>query len=119
MGGFQTNPGLQGMRQTWSTAGSANYQGYASPVFDALLDSALTTFSAAQSAGYWTRAFQVAIDDVPSLWLYEQRFPIAVHRRVRIPQLRADGWYTNLADWSIDPAQAIARDRTAPAGATR
>ena len=57
------------------------------------------------------RAFQQAIDDVPSVWLYEERVPVVVHKRIRMAPLRADGWYANLADWSVDPAQRIDRDR--------
>lgn len=110
MGGIQTNPGLQGVRQSWSSRGASNSQAYNDPVFDAVLDSALTTFDVARSTAYWTRAFQLAIDDAPSIWLYEQRLPIAVHKRIRTAPLRADGWYAYLADWSIDPAQRIDRD---------
>ena len=117
MGGWQTNPGLQGMRQTWASRGASNYQGYVSPVFDALLDSALTTFDATRSRGYWARVFQQAIDDAPSVWLYEERSPVAVHTRLRIAPLRADAWYANLADWSVDPAQRIERDRIGLGGA--
>lgn len=117
MGGWQTNPGLQGMRQTWASRGASNYQGYNNPVFDAVLDSALTTFDVARSTAYWTRAFQLTIDDAPSIWLYEQRPPIAVHKRIRTAPLRADGWYAYLADWSVDPAQRIDRDAIGLGGA--
>jgi peptide/nickel transport system substrate-binding protein len=110
MGGYGANPGLQGTRQTWTSGGDLNYQGYVSPAFDALVDSALTGFNAARTPDLWRRAFQVAIDDVPSIWLYEERAPVVVHKRIRIPALRPDGWYATLADWSIDPTQRIARD---------
>jgi len=111
MGGWQANPGLQGTRQTWASKGTSNYQAYVSPTFDALLDSALTSFDMEKTRGLWTRVLQQAIDDAPSVWLYEQRLPVAVHKRLRIPSLRADGWYASLADWSVDPAQRIDRDK--------
>ncbi len=111
MGAFAPNPGLQGVRQTWVSKGESNYQSYNSPTFDALVDSALTGFDVSRTRGHWTRAFQQAIDDVPSIWLYEERIPVVVHRRIRIPSLRADGWYATLADWSVDPTQRIDRDR--------
>ncbi len=117
MGGWQTNPGLQGLRQTWASRGNSNYQSYVSPAFDAVLDSALTGFDFSRTVGMWTRVFQHAIDDVPSIWLYEERAPVVVHRRLRIPFLRADGWYNTLADWSVDPAQQIDRDRVGLGGA--
>lgn len=110
MGGYGANPGLQGTRQTWMSGGDLNYQGFVSPAFDALVDSALTGFNASRTPDLWRRAFQVAIDDVPSIWLYEERAPVVVHTRIRIPFLRPDGWYATLADWSIDPTKRIARD---------
>ena len=111
MGGWQANPGLQGTRQTWASRGSSNYQGYTSATFDAQMDSALTSFDPARSRVHWSRALQQAIEDAPALWLYERRLPVAFHRRLQIPALRADGWYNTLADWSIDPALRIDRDR--------
>ena len=117
MGGWATNPGLQGMRQTWASRGASNSQSYESPAFDALLDSALTTFDAARSRGYWARAFQQTIDDVPSVWLFEERALVAVHTRIRLAPLRADAWYANLADWSVDPAHRIDRDKIGIGGA--
>ncbi len=111
MGGWAPNPGLQGTRQTWASKGTSNYQAYVSPTFDAALDSALTSFDVVKARGFWTRVLQQAIDDAPSVWLYEQRLPVAVHKRIRIPSLRADGWYASLADWSIDPLQRIDRDK--------
>jgi peptide/nickel transport system substrate-binding protein len=111
LGGWGTSPGLVGLRQTWASSGAANSSAYSSRAFDALLDSALTTFDAARSRGYWARTFQQAIDDAAAVWLYEQRTPVAIHRRFIVPPLRPDGWYANLADWRVDPAQRIDRDR--------
>ena len=111
-----------GLRQTWASSGAANSSAYSSRAFDALLDSALTTFDASRSRGYWARAFQQAIDDVAAVWLYEQRTPVAIHRRFIVPPLRPDGWSANLADWRVDPAQRIDRDRIGlggPVGAKR
>lgn len=122
LGGWGTSPGLVGLRQTWASSGAANSSAYSSRAFDALLDSALTTFDASRSRGYWARAFQQAIDDVAAVWLYEQRTPVAIHRRFIVPPLRPDGWSANLADWRVDPAQRIDRDRIGlggPVGAKR
>jgi len=117
MGGWTTNPGLQGTRQTWFSRGASNYQGYISPTFDALLDSALTTFDGSRTTGLWTRAFQQAIDDAPSAWLYEERVPLVIHKRIKMEGLRADAWYANLADWSIYPdAQRLDRDKVGLGG---
>lgn len=118
MGGWDANPGLQGLRQTWIGKGSSNYQHYVSAVFDAEVDSAFNAFTPAGRTAHFTKAFQQAIEDAPAIWLYEERLPVAIHARIRIAPFRADGWYVNLADWSIDPAQRIERDRK-PAGEAR
>ncbi len=115
--GWGANPGLQGTRQTWSSRGSSNTQHYASVTFDAVLDSALTSFNPQRRDAYFTRAFQTLIDDAPSIWMSEQRLPIAVHKRFVVAPLRADGWYVNLADWSVVPEQRIDRDRRPSRGA--
>ncbi len=111
LGAWQPSPGLVGLMQTWASRGSSNTGRYESPVFDALLDSALTTFDPTSSRRYWARAFQQIDDDVPAVWLYEQRSPVAINRRFITTPLRADGWYVGLADWRVDPAQRIDRDR--------
>jgi peptide/nickel transport system substrate-binding protein len=111
LGAWQPSPGLVGLTQTWASRGSSNAGRYDSPAFDALLDSALTTFDPTASRRYWARAFQQIDDDVPAVWLYEQRSPVAINRRFITTPLRADGWFVGLSDWRVDPAQRIDRDR--------
>ena len=104
-------PGRLGITQTWGTGGEMNYGGYTSPALDASIDSAITAFDKTRSRTMWTHVFQSLIDDQPGLFLYEPRTPVAIHKRIRTKNLRADAWYANLADWSVDPAQRIDRDR--------
>jgi len=111
LGSWQTSPGLAGMRQTWGSTGGGNVGRYASPAFDAAVDSALTSRDPVAARSHWSRAFRQIVADAPAIWLYEQRQPVALHRRVQVPPLRADGWYADLADWWIDPAQRLPRDR--------
>jgi peptide/nickel transport system substrate-binding protein len=105
LGGWSPIPGNAGMRQTWASKGSGNDVKYSSRAFDALLDSALTTFNREASRAYWGRAFQQIVNDAPAIWLYEQHTPLAVHTRFVLPPLRADGWYADLADWHLDPTK--------------
>jgi peptide/nickel transport system substrate-binding protein len=42
-----------------------------------------------------------------------------MHRRIQHATIRADGWFMNLADWSVDPAQRIDRDRIGLRGESR
>jgi peptide/nickel transport system substrate-binding protein len=55
--------------------------------------------------------FQEIHDDAPAIWLYEQRTMSAISRRFVTTPLRADAWYAGLADWRVDPALRIDRDR--------
>jgi peptide/nickel transport system substrate-binding protein len=116
MGAWTVNPGLQGLRTTWTTTARNNYQSWADAAFDAALDSALATFDPARHRALLVRAFQRAIDDAPSIWLFESRVPIALHRRLRPAPLRADAWHANLADWRVDPAERLDRDRIGVGG---
>lgn len=109
---WMVTPGRVGLRQTWASYGESNCCGYKSTEFDAILDSALTTFDGATSRRRWSAVFQRLIDDMPGVWLYEPNIPMALHRRIRTAPMRADEWYANLADWSIDPSARIERDRT-------
>lgn len=111
LGGIATSPGLVGIRQSWMSSGESNVISYSSRAFDAYADSALTSFDPAKSRAYWTRAFQQAVNDVPALWLYEQRNAMAMHKRLIVPPLRVDGWWADLAEWRVDPSQRIDRDR--------
>ncbi len=104
-------PGRLGITQTWGTGGEMNYGGFTNPTLDASIDSAITAFDTTRSRTMWTHVFQALIDEQPGLFLYEPRTPVAIHKRIRIKDLRADAWYANLADWSIDPTQRIDRDR--------
>ncbi len=105
------SPGRLGMPQTWSATGDLNLGGYQSSAFDVRLDSALSTFGIAEARRLWTRVFQQLIDDEPGLVLYEQRKAVAMHVRIQHTPMRPDAWYAGLADWTIDPAQRIPRDR--------
>jgi peptide/nickel transport system substrate-binding protein len=119
MGGWQPTPGLLGVPGTWSTGGNQNIQHYSNAQFDAAIKEALSTFDEARSTAAFGRAMQVMWDDPPAVWLYEPQFPIGMHKRIRNAPIRADGWYGNLADWTIDPAQRIKRDRIGLKGDSR
>jgi peptide/nickel transport system substrate-binding protein len=121
LGGIAASPGLVGMRQSWMSRGASNEVQYQSPAFDAFADSALSAFDGMEARRLWARAFQQAVNDAPALWLYEPKTPVVLHKRFVVPTLRADGWWSDLADWRVDPAQRIARDRIglAPAGGAR
>jgi len=112
---FATDPSVSGFKQTWSTAGiskdGSNFTAYSSPVVDALLDSATTTFDPARTRAYARRAFETIIEDAPAVWLYQPPTVAGIARRIRTTNLRADEYWADMADWWIPADQRIARDR--------
>jgi len=101
--------------QTWGSVGArpggSNYGSYVSAAFDAQVDSAFATSDPARSRRHWLRAYQVAIDDAPAIWLFEPRLVAGAHRRLRVTGLRPDGWWMRLAEWYIPAGERVGRDR--------
>jgi len=112
---FNPDPSPTGAKQTWSSAGIGeegnNFLKYSNPKFDALLDSATSTFDAAKMKSYASRAFQTIIDDVPAIFLYDMTLIYAANNRLTLAPMRLDEWWANLADWSIPADKRIERDR--------
>jgi peptide/nickel transport system substrate-binding protein len=116
MGGWHADPSPGSIRQTWGTAGTripsgSNRGMYSNRAFDTAVDSALAALAPARARAHWLRAYQTIVDDAPAIWLFEPRLVAAMHRRIRAAPLRADGWWAGLAEWSVPPAERIARDR--------
>lgn len=111
---FATDPSVSGFKQSWSTAGisadGANFGAYSNPVVDALLDSATATFDPARTRSYARRAFETIIDDAPAIWLYQPPTIAGIARRIHTTAMRADGYWSGIADWWIPADQRTARD---------
>jgi peptide/nickel transport system substrate-binding protein len=112
---YQTDPSPSGLRQSWSTSGigkdGSNFASYSNPVVDALLDSAALTFDPSRTRAYARRAFETIIEDAPGIWLYEPPTVAGVHKRIRTTAMRADGYWSGMADWWIPAAERTARDK--------
>jgi len=119
VGGARTEPSPRGVRELWGTPGPArggkNWGRWSNAVFDAQVDSGLAATGADAVRAHFRAAYQAAIDDAPAIWLYEPRLFAGVHRRLTVGALRPDAWWSGVAEWSIDPAQRLPRDRRAPA----
>mgnify|MGYP001591586331 FL=1 len=117
MGGVRTSPSPRGVREFWGSPGpgrgAQNWGRWSNATFDAHVDSALAATSTAAIRAQFRVAYQAAIDDAPAIWLYEPRMFAGVHRRLNVGTLRPDAWWSGVADWSIDPAQRLPRDRRA------
>ena len=118
MGGWHVDMAPGGIRQTWGSggarAGGSNYGSYSNPAFDAESDSALSSMDPADRRARFKHAYQTIIDDAPAIWLAEPKTLIAIQRRFRTPRLRPDAWWSSIADWSVPPAERIARDSVGP-----
>jgi peptide/nickel transport system substrate-binding protein len=109
-----TDPSPATIKQDWGSGainGGANYMSYSSARFDALLDSAASTFDVARSRAYYHRAYQTLVDDAPAVWLYDPLYLAGVHRRVRPENLRPYAWWSGLGDFWIPGNERIERDR--------
>ena len=119
---LQTDPTVAGIQQFWGSQGLAagsNFLRYQSRVTDAHLDSADRAATPAEMKRHVSAAFQQIIDDVPAVWLYTLETVAALHRRVEPQPFGLDGWWRNLADWTIPADKRIDRDRVGLAPAAR
>lgn len=112
---FATDPSPSGFKQSWTTAAlgkdGSNFASYSNPTVDALLDSATATFDPARTRSYARRAFEIIIEDAPGIWLYEPPNVAGIHKRIHTTTMRADGYWSGMADWWIPAAERNARDR--------
>jgi peptide/nickel transport system substrate-binding protein len=120
IGQWNTQPSPGGVRGSWGTAGSrassgTNYSSYENPVFDANVDSALTSFNPAARKAFFTKAYETIIQDAPAIWLAEPVPTVGYHSRLQLAPLRSDAWWAHIPDWWIPSDKRIPRDN-APAG---
>lgn len=112
---YGTDPSPSGFKQSWTTGGlgkdGSNFPSYSNPAVDALLDSATLTFDPARTRAYARRAFEMIIEDAPGIWLYEPPTVAGAHKRIHTTTMRADGYWSGMADWWIPAAERTARDR--------
>jgi peptide/nickel transport system substrate-binding protein len=110
IGQWNIQPSPGSVRGSWGTAGSrassgSNYGSYENPVFDAYVDSALTSFDPARGKSYFTKAYETIIQDAPAIWLAEPRPAVGYNARVHLAPLRSDAWWAHIPDWWVSPGQ--------------
>lgn len=102
---WHIDPTPSSVREEWASSeirrGGYNATSYRSPVFDAVIDTAVREMNPARSAALYRRAYRTLTDDAPAMWLYELRNAQGISRRIRVSGIRPDAWWANLADWSV------------------
>jgi peptide/nickel transport system substrate-binding protein len=114
------DPSGSTLKQYWHSSsvgkGGANVGAYANPAFDVVLDSAMSSRDPDQLRSLAVRASRILVDDAPAIWLYDVLMMGAGHRRIRTEGLRADTWWSGLADWWIPESERLPRDRIGVGG---
>jgi ABC-type transport system substrate-binding protein len=103
-----TSPSPVGVRQTWSSAAIALANGYnigrySDKVVDAQIDSAIASTTKDAARAHYRAAYQQIIDDAPAVWLFEPVVIAAANRRIELPRLRSDAWWTSIPGWQLQP----------------
>ncbi len=107
-------PSPSSIRDNWRTATvsarASNYQLYGNPMVDAAIDSAIVESDPGRSRTFYRQAYQGIIDDHAGIWLYENKYFMALNKRVH-PDIRGRGvWWQHLRHWSIPAAGRLPRD---------
>jgi peptide/nickel transport system substrate-binding protein len=102
---WQIDPDPASVRDEWMSAAhnkaGFNFESYANPVVDAVLDSAVASTNQVESVRLYRKAYRVITDDAPALWLYESRNVFGISPRIETTGLRPDAWWAHLADWKV------------------
>ncbi len=101
--GWHLPSSTESVKGAWTTRGEQNYGAYASPAFDALVDSALSANSVAASKDFFRRANQLIVDDAPAIWLYEPRTVLTINKRIQPTPMRPSAWWLDMASWKVGP----------------
>ncbi len=113
--GRASDPGLTDINQSWTTGAfpptGQNWTRYFNPQIDAIADSLTKTGDVARAGQLKHRAYQIITDDVPGVWLYDVLTVAGAHKRLHPEGMRADAWWSGIADWWIPANERIERDR--------
>jgi len=123
IGAWNTQPSPGSVRGSWGTVGSrassgTNYSSYENPVFDANVDSALSSFDLPARKAYFTKAYETIIQDAPAIWLAEPIPTVGYHSRLQLAHLRSDAYWAHIPEWWIPADKRIPRDNAPVATST-
>jgi ABC-type transport system substrate-binding protein len=113
--GRASDPGLTDINQSWTTGAvppaGQNWIRYSNPAVNALADSLVNAPTAEQARQLKHRAYQIITDDAAGVWLYDVLTIGGAHKRLHTEGMRADAWWSGVADWWIPANERIERDR--------
>ena len=111
---WAADPSPSAIHEGWHTmpptSRANNFQLYGNPAVDAAIDSAMSEPDPTRSRAQYRKAYRGIIDDVAAVWLYENRYFMALHRRVQPVLKGSDAWWRHLRLWSIPAAGRLPRD---------
>jgi ABC-type transport system substrate-binding protein len=100
--------------QTWggglANKNGFNYGRYQNKAFDAELDSAVASHGKTAARAHYRAAYQIIVDDAPTIWLYEPPVLAGANARLQLGTIRPDAWWMGLPGWSIAPGKRLPRD---------
>ncbi len=103
---WHIDPTPSSVREEWASSeikkGGYNATSYSNPAFDAVVDSAVKEMDPPRSAALYQRAYRILTDDAAAMWIYELRNVHGVSPRINPVGIRADAWWANLGDWSVN-----------------
>lgn len=106
---WHIDPDPASIREEWTQAqirrGGFNLTSYRNPAFDAVVDSAAVEWNPERSVALYRRAYRMLTEDGAAMWLYESKNVFGVSDRIQTAVIRPDGWWVNLADWSVRRAR--------------
>jgi peptide/nickel transport system substrate-binding protein len=109
-----SDPSPSSIRDTWYSANpdnrGSNFLLYSNLAVDAAIDSAMRETDPTRSRAHYLSAYQQIIDDVPGVWLYENRNYMAINGRVKPVLNGSHAWWRHLRLWSIPKAGRLPRD---------
>jgi peptide/nickel transport system substrate-binding protein len=111
---WASEPSPSGVRDSWHSMPLANlasnFQLYGNTAVDVAIDSAMIEPDPVRSRAHFRKAYQGIIDDVAAVWLYENRYFMALNGRVQPVLKGSDAWWSHLRLWSIPAANRLPRD---------
>jgi len=100
------DPNPLSARQLWGTRADrsdegSNFGGYRSDAFDASIEAAALASDSSAARAAASRAWQTLVRDAPAIWLYDLKRTAAIRRCIHPYGVRADAWWSALAQWTV------------------